>query len=190
MDSNNIYHLYLKTHNVTGFKYLGVTKQDPYLYNGSGIIWKAHLKKHGYNIKTEILSSFNNKDDLRKAGIKYSNLLNIVESKDFANLTIEKGQGGNTWNKKGRFISNETKLKMSVSKKGVPKEKEHREKLQKHLTEHNKRNRSNEEKEKLAEGQRKTRCKCLHCNFESTLSHVKRHMNKTHFLENLENLNG
>lgn len=31
-----MYKLYLKTHNKTGMKYLGQTKQDPFEYRGSG----------------------------------------------------------------------------------------------------------------------------------------------------------
>lgn len=185
MDSNIIYYLYLKTHNLTGFKYLGITKQDPYVYKGSGIIWKNHIKKYGNDVKTEILGKYSNKSDLKQAGIEYSKKFNIVESKSFANLTIEEGQGGDTWNKKGRIISDETKRKMSNSHKGLIKSSDHQEKIRNHLIKYNKRNRTTEEKIKLSESQKKTRCKCPHCNFESTLSHVKRHIKKTHTIENV-----
>lgn len=88
-------YLYVKTHNKTGLKYLGKTiSNDPYLYQGSGTVWKRHIKKHGYDVTTEILLETDNPEELKEAGIYYSNLWNIVESKDFANLIPETGNGG------------------------------------------------------------------------------------------------
>ena len=55
-----IYYLYLKTHNITGLKYLGQTKQDPFIYKGSGKEWRAHLKLFGNLVSTEILLSTDN----------------------------------------------------------------------------------------------------------------------------------
>ena len=47
------YKLMIKTHNVTGKKYLCMTtKADPYKYNGSGVYWKNHIKKYGKDITT------------------------------------------------------------------------------------------------------------------------------------------
>ena len=54
-------YLYLKTHNLTGLKYLGKTIKDPYEYSGSGIVWTRHLKSHGNDVTTEILFATNNK---------------------------------------------------------------------------------------------------------------------------------
>ena len=57
-----MYNLYLKTHNKTNLKYLGYTKREDYdVYKGSGIYWKRHIKKYGYDVETELLGSF---DDL------------------------------------------------------------------------------------------------------------------------------
>jgi hypothetical protein len=86
--------LYLKTHNKTGLKYLGKTTQDPYTYLGSGKHWRTHLKKHGEDITTEILLETEDSDEISKWGIYYSKLWNIVKSKDFANLKLESGDGG------------------------------------------------------------------------------------------------
>lgn len=94
-------YLYLKTHNLTGLKYLGKTIKDPYEYSGSGIVWTRHLKSHGNDVTTEILFATNNKKLFRKVALEYSEKLNIVESQEFANLTREEGQGGQTWDKKG-----------------------------------------------------------------------------------------
>jgi hypothetical protein len=88
-------YLYVKTHNETGLKYLGkTTKQDPHRYPGSGTLWIRHLKKHGYNYTTEILLETTSKEELIEKGIYYSDLWNIVESKEWANLKKESGDGG------------------------------------------------------------------------------------------------
>ena len=95
-----IIYLYKKTHNKTGFKYLGKTIQDPYKYKGSGDLWKPHIKKHGYDVTTEILKECQTNEELRYWGVYYSELWNIVNEKDstgrktWANLKVEDGSGG------------------------------------------------------------------------------------------------
>jgi len=90
-------YLYVKTHNKTGLKYLGkTTSKDPHKYTGSGKRWKAHLEKHGYDYSTDILLETNDINELKEKGVYYSNLWNIVESSEWANLTIEEGTGGDT----------------------------------------------------------------------------------------------
>lgn len=84
-------YLYLKTHNDSGLKYLGKTIQDPFKYKGSGTRWLNHLRKHGNNVTTEILKECYSEDELKEWGIYYSNLWNIVESGDFANIIVEQG---------------------------------------------------------------------------------------------------
>ena len=89
--------LLLKTHNVTGLKYLCyTTKTDPFGYNGSGKRWRLHLKKHGTDLHTEILGEFDNEEQLKELGRYYSELWDIVKSEEFANLRIEEGDGGDT----------------------------------------------------------------------------------------------
>jgi hypothetical protein len=88
-------YLYVKTHNKTGLKYLGQTSsKDPHKYTGSGVYWKAHLKKHGYDYTTEILKECQTKQEIKELGLYYSNLWNIIESSDWANLKVEQGDGG------------------------------------------------------------------------------------------------
>jgi hypothetical protein len=88
-------YLYVKTHLVTGLKYLGQTSsKDPHSYPGSGVYWKNHLKKHGYLYSTEILKECSSKDELKKFGIYYSRLWNVIESNEWANLKEEQGDGG------------------------------------------------------------------------------------------------
>jgi hypothetical protein len=147
-------YLYVKTHNKTGLKYLGKTvNEDPYNYPGSGTRWRNHLEKHGYDYTTEILLETDSEEELKEKGIYYSNLWNIVESKEWANLMIEQGDGGDVSaspafreylkNREplvggknpffGKTHTEETKKKLSklASKqwKGVPKSEEHKRKI-------------------------------------------------------------
>lgn len=92
-----MYYLMIKTHNKTGFKYLCQTRRkDPHAYLGSGTHWKLHLKTHGADITTEVIGQYEDKAMLKEAGIYYSNLHNVVESEEWANLRIEDGDGGDT----------------------------------------------------------------------------------------------
>ena len=85
-----MFYLYLKTHNVTGLKYLGFTSnKDPHLYRGSGKRWKYHIQKHGYNVSTEILFENKSMEEIKPIGLYYSKMWNIVESDEFANLMPE-----------------------------------------------------------------------------------------------------
>jgi hypothetical protein len=91
-----MYYLYLKTHNITGLKYLGKTVQNPHEYSGSGKHWFRHLKKYGNDVSTEILAECETIEEFRIIATEYSDKLNIVESKEFANLVPETGDGGDT----------------------------------------------------------------------------------------------
>jgi len=133
-----IYRLYVKTHKTTGLKYLGqTTKKDPYSYPGSGKLWKRHLKKHGYDYDTEILHECKTKQELEEKGLYYSDLCNVVASKEWANLKPETGDGGDmsmceayitgmsnrdiSGAKNPRYnvpVTEETRIKMSNAKKG------------------------------------------------------------------------
>jgi len=89
-----IYTIYVKTHKITGLKYLGfTTKQDPHKYHGSGKFWKRHLAKHGYDYNTEIIRECHSNEEVKEWGSYYSNLWNIVESHEWANLKPETGSG-------------------------------------------------------------------------------------------------
>ena len=124
-------YLYIKTHNKTGLKYLGKTTSDPYTYNGSGVIWKTHLKKHGYDITTEVIFQTSDKLLFKETALEYSKKFNIVESNDWANLTFEEGQGGATYGNKGKKHtvkykenrSREMKLLWTEERKTIHKEK-------------------------------------------------------------------
>jgi hypothetical protein len=91
-------YLYIKE-SPLGLKYLGKTERNPFKYVGSGTYWKKHLKKHKFtyeDIKTTILFETTNKEDLKNKGIYYSELYDIVDSKEWANLRTEEGDGGDT----------------------------------------------------------------------------------------------
>jgi len=92
----SIFYLYIKTHTVTGIKYLGKTKNDPYKYKGSGIRWNHILKKYGTDMTTEVLLITDSEEVLKRAGAYYSRLYNVVEDDNWANLMEEKGDGGDT----------------------------------------------------------------------------------------------
>lgn len=90
-----MFYLYKKTHNITGLKYLGqTTSKDPYAYPGSGVYWTSHLKIHGNNCTTEILRECSTKKELVYWGKYYSDLWNVVNDGQWANLIEEKGTGG------------------------------------------------------------------------------------------------
>lgn len=119
-----IIYLYKKTHNKTGLQYLGKTAaQDPYAYKGSGKRWKLHLNKHGYDVTTEILKECSTNDEVKEWGGYYSKLWNVVESRDWANLKEEYGDGG------AQIITEEHKLKIAAAMKGRVFTEDHLRKL-------------------------------------------------------------
>jgi hypothetical protein len=118
-------YLYKKTHNKTGLQYLGKTIQDPFVYQGSGDRWIPHIKKHGYDVTTEILRECQTSEEVKEWGLYYSELWNVVDSKDWANLKPESGDGGflvEPWNKGKRTgpQSPEIIAKRSAAMKGRP----------------------------------------------------------------------
>lgn len=86
--------LYIKTHNTTGLKYFGKTTGNPFKYKGSGKYWKRHLKKHGYDVTTEIFAVCFSEQESKSIAEKFSIDNSIVESKLWANFKIENGQDG------------------------------------------------------------------------------------------------
>ncbi len=99
-------------------KYLGVTsKQDPYEYMGSGIVWMRHLKKHkftSFDIATDILLETDDENILQFWGMYYSKIWNIVDDEEWANLIPESGQKSLL----GMRFSDEYRHKLSIAKLG------------------------------------------------------------------------
>jgi hypothetical protein len=111
-------YLYVKTHNKTGMKYFGkTTREDPYSYNGSGKYWLKHLKKHGADISTEIIASFEDEKECSKFALEYSIINDIANSEMWANLREENGLDGAPI---GHITSDETKQKISQTLTGKP----------------------------------------------------------------------
>jgi hypothetical protein len=90
-----MHYLYIKQHKLTGLKYLGYTQAlDPYTYLGSGTYWKRHLDLHGTDINTTILLATEIKTEVTETGLFFSKFFNVVNSKEWANLKEECGDGG------------------------------------------------------------------------------------------------
>lgn len=93
-------YLLIKEHANTGLKYLckhvASSFSECEKYSGSGIYWKRHLKEHGNNVITKCLFVTEDEKEFRKIAKKYSLEYNVTNSKEWANLCDEEGQGGNT----------------------------------------------------------------------------------------------
>lgn len=91
-----MHHLMIKKCMTTGLQYLCKTSstKDPYLYQGSGVRWLNHIRKHKSRIITCVIGSYQTKEELQQAGLYYSELYNVVKDPNWANLTEEKGDGG------------------------------------------------------------------------------------------------
>lgn len=94
------FYLLVKTHNITGLKYLCKTsKKEYHKYTGSGHYWKDHLRLHGKNFTTELLKECTTNEEVRIWGQYYSTLWDVVNAKNadgkkiWANLVPEEGQG-------------------------------------------------------------------------------------------------
>jgi hypothetical protein len=96
-----MYYLLIKEIEQTGLKYLCKRKQykdptDHIKYKGSGKLWRRIIKSHPeYTIKTTVLGLFSS-EELKDKGEYYSDIFNVVESKEWANLIKEVGDGGDT----------------------------------------------------------------------------------------------
>jgi len=108
-------YLYIKQHSITGLLYFGKTSySDPIKYLGSGTHWQNHINKYGdEHVVTLWHELFTNRDELIQFAIQFSKDLNIVKSKSWANLKEENGLDGGL-----SSHSEETKLKMSATRKG------------------------------------------------------------------------
>jgi len=100
-------YLYIKTHNITGLKYFGKTiSKDPHKYRGSGTRWVHHIKKHGYDVSTEIVGIFDDKISCLLYALEFSYINNIVKSEEWANLKEESLDGG--WDHINKNVTQET----------------------------------------------------------------------------------
>ena len=117
-------YLYIKLHTKTGLKYFGKTvKNDPYVYLGSGLHWKPHIKKHGKEyVRTLRVWAFDDLTRCSEFALKFSSDNNIVISDAWANIIPENGMDGGS--PKGRYRRRNTaegNKNISDSLKGKPK---------------------------------------------------------------------
>lgn len=114
--------LMIKTHNITGLKYLCYTRKsgDAYdQYNGSGKYWLRHLKEHGKNVTSELLFQTDDIELFRTTAREYSRQLNVIESSEWANLKLEEGDGGDTVSRM-RWITDGTLSKFHPKADPIP----------------------------------------------------------------------
>jgi hypothetical protein len=123
--------LYIKE--INGIKYFGKTsKEDIFKYVGSGKLWLKHVNKYGKeNVKTPWVSDwFYDPQHIQQFALMFSELNQIVESEEWANLMPEDGLSGGavinnnfrTWNKKPKLANFKEHLsKLFAGKRTVHK---------------------------------------------------------------------
>lgn len=91
-------YLMIKKHKTTGLKYFCKTVgKSPYKYKGSGVFWNRHIKKYGKDdVETIWCKLFVDQNELTDFALAFSELFDIVESKEWANLIVEDGLTGFT----------------------------------------------------------------------------------------------
>ena len=130
-------YIYLTTNLINNKKYIG-KRQKPYFdikYKGSGVYLKNAISKYGYeNFSCEILKECYSIEELNKSEKELIHKFDAINSKDYYNIA-EGGDGGNTGRQyKGMpphkdKHSEETKIKMSMSRKGHTVSQETRNKI-------------------------------------------------------------
>ena len=97
-----MYRLLIKTHSVTGLKYLCVTTRSNYHeYRGSGIAWRKHLSEHGNHWTTQLVFESKNKAEFDKVCWQKSKELEVADSDAWANMIPERGGGEYLFDEEG-----------------------------------------------------------------------------------------
>lgn len=105
--------LYIKQHEKTNLLYFGKTISSPSKYPGSGTVWRRHLKIHGKEfVKTLWSKKFYSASEISAFALAISEIFDIVNSLEWANLIPENGIDGGA---PGRKQSTETKNKIRNS---------------------------------------------------------------------------
>lgn len=113
--------LYIKE--LFGVFYFGkTTKNNPYSYNGSGVIWSKRIKKYGKeNIKTLWVSDwYKDPHEIQEIALHFSKENQIVESEKWANLKPENGLDGDMSSDTRKKVNScpERKRKQSIKMSG------------------------------------------------------------------------
>lgn len=92
-------YIYVTTNIVNGKKYIGKHKSEEFdkSYIGSGVALQNAINKYGKeNFTCELIESFDTREQLNDAEIKYINTYDAVRSADFYNIAPG-GDGGDTY---------------------------------------------------------------------------------------------
>jgi hypothetical protein len=108
-------YLYIKQHKTTGLKYFGKTTNEVTSYKGSGVHWKRHLAKHGDDIETIWSQLFTDEESLVTYALAFSEVNDIVNSDEWANLIVENGLDGAPAGHEGHKFTDEQIARMSAS---------------------------------------------------------------------------
>lgn len=112
------YKLMIKTQSNTKLKYLCITKTEKYKkYTGFGKRWLAHLKKHGRDFTTEVIYESDDYLEFVEKCIYYSELFDVVNNSDFANLIPESGYNGSWFHYATNEMRKNAVLKASETRK-------------------------------------------------------------------------
>lgn len=128
-----VVHLYLKTHRTTGMKYFGKTTKDPQVYQGSGVFWRKHLRKHGNDVETSVVASFDDdtqRDALMEFALWFSRENHIVESSAWANILEEDGLAGKPVGAPGYVPTEEQRIQHANNSRAMWQDPEYRARLQ------------------------------------------------------------
>jgi hypothetical protein len=116
--------LMVKCHVTTGLLYLCKTiNKDPEIYLGSGKYWLRHIHKHGTrHVFTLWRQYFTDEAELKRVALELSEIDDVANRDDWANLAIETGLDGTP-------PSDKTRIRMSEANRGKPKTPEQRAKI-------------------------------------------------------------
>lgn len=123
----------IKTHSVTGMKYLCSTTVSGKRYDkykGSGRYWKNYMRKHGFDIRTELIFESDDLELFKKIALEKSAEFDVVNSEEWANLEPEAGPLGGFYGSH----TEETKAKIALSRIGTKWSEERKLKLIKSKT--------------------------------------------------------
>lgn len=94
--------LYIKQHSETGKMYFGKTVKNPEKYQGSGVYWQRHIRKHGIEkVETLWFCLFLDLETLQEFSLNFSKINNINTSDNWANYIYETGLDGGSLPKEG-----------------------------------------------------------------------------------------
>lgn len=110
-------YIYFTTNLINGKQYIGKHKSSEFdtFYKGSGVALKRAMDKYGEeNFRCELIESFNSREELNEAEIRYIAEYDAVNSPDFYNIASG-GEGGDTFSGMSRELKEEFRLKSSAS---------------------------------------------------------------------------